>query len=214
MVKRCDLMIAAGKRTVTGKLCQMLNTLLLEEFNPPEIERKDYVSFCWTMLIVIPPFVMMQYGYMSYIHHKGQNLITLTVTSSDSPEVLQESSENGGSHTTYLLKAQDFNCHFWIVGEPLKIITGSRKAMELLETIQRGDSLTLVISEEDENQLGSLYYNARLFGLAKHDDILFSPGQLSVLQKDYMRSTLKVAAIFEFVALLGLIWSRIRLSRK
>jgi len=170
--------------------------------------KHDLSSFGMVMLVIIPFYVIIQYGYINYIQNKAENLITLVVTSSDSPEYIREGTADGGSHERYVLKAQEFNCHFWIVSESMEIVTNNKKTKELLESIQRDDKLTLVISEEEENQLGSLYFNARLFGLSKNDAILFSPGQLKTLQKDNMNSTLVVATILEFAFFIGLIWKR------
>jgi hypothetical protein len=164
------------------------------------------------MLILIPLCVIIKYIHTTHIQQKAEILTTLTVTSSDSPKYEHEVSESGSRHERYVLKAQELNCHFWITGEPLDIVKNNRKTKELLESIQRHDKLTLVISKKDENQLGSLYFKARLFGLSKHDDILFSPEQLKILQKDYMNTTFVVATILEIIIFLGLMWRRIRMK--
>jgi hypothetical protein len=164
--------------------------------------------FGTAMLIIIPLCVIIKYIHTVYIHQKAETLAILTVTSSDSPKYEQEVTESGSRHERYVLKAQEFNCHFWITGEPLEIVKNNRKTKELLESIQRHDKLTLVISKKDEDQLGSLYFEARLFGLSKHDDILFSPGQLKILQKDNMNSILVAATILEFIIFLSLMWRR------
>ena len=160
------------------------------------------------MLIIIPLCVIIKYIHDIHIQQKAETLATLTVTSSDSPKYEHEVSESGSRHERYVLKAQEFNCHFWITGEPLEIVNNNRQTKELLESIQRQDKLTLVISKKDEDQLGSLYFDARLFGISKHDDILFSPEQLKILQKDNMNSILVVAAILELVIFLSLMWKR------
>jgi len=172
-------------------------------------EKKNNLALLGTaMLIIIPVCVIIKYIHTIYIQQKAETLATLTVTSSDSPKYEQEVTESGSRQERYVLKGQEFNCHFWITGEPLEIVKNNRKTKELLESIQRNDKLTLVISKKDEDQLGSLYFDARLFGLSKHDDILFSPGQLKILQKDNMNSILIVATILELVIFLSLIWKR------
>jgi len=184
---------------------------MTKEQEGTEGETNDNLSLLWTaILIIIPLCVIIKYINTNYIQQKAENLITLTVTSSDSQKYEQEVAESGSRQERYVLKAQEFNCHFWITREPLAIIKGNRKTKELLESIQRDDKLTLVISEKDENQLGSLYFKARLFGLSKNDDILFSPEQLKIFQKDNMNSTLIGATIFEISVFLGLIWRRIK----
>jgi hypothetical protein len=174
-------------------------------------DTKNNLSLLGTaMLIVIPLCVIIKYSHTIYVQQKAETLRTLIVTSSDSPEYVREMTEGGGVHERYVLKAQEFNCHFWILGEAFEIVKNNGKTNELLESIQRGDKLTLAISEKDEDQLGRLYFDARLFGLSKNDHILFSPEQLEVIQKDNLNSTLVVATILEIIVFISLMWRRIK----
>jgi hypothetical protein len=101
-----------------------------------EGEAKDSLSLLGTaMLIIIPLCVIIKYIDTTYIQQKAESLITLTVTSSDSPKYEQDVAESGSRTERYVIKAQEFNCHFWITREPLEIVKNNRKTNELFESI-------------------------------------------------------------------------------
>ncbi len=172
----------------------------------------DLTRLCIFALLLIPVFVFLDYRSVRMVQRKAKNLITLQVTASDSPSYISETNESGSHYDRYDLKAREFNCHFLITGEPLEIVKDNTQAKEWLESIGRGDSLTLMISAEEEHQLSSLYFKARLFGLTKDNLVLFSPKQLRTLDEDSMNSTLVIAAILEVMIFLALVWRRIKVK--
>jgi len=155
-----------------------------------------FLLICTTFYIAIEYF-----RYRDNIYD-SDDLITLTVTASDAPRFVQSKQKTG-----YELKAQEFNCHFWIEGLGLEIVRNNTNLQKRVETIGRGDKLQLTILESDNKNINSLYYKAHLVGLLIGDKLIYSNKYVQLYGKKELESSLLVAGTIWVIIFFSLIIS-------
>jgi hypothetical protein len=110
------------------------------------------------------------------------------------------------------MKAQQFNCRFWIEGIGLDILRDDKDLRGRVEAIKRGDNLQLTILASEEKNINSLYYKGLLFGLAIGDKVIFSAKDIQSLgdkgreKRLWIACTIWVAIFFGLV--IGLLTKR------
>ena len=135
-------------------------------------------------------------------NYDGDDLMTLNVTASDTPRFIQSKQKTG-----YRLKAQEFNCNFWIEGLELDIVRNYANLQKRVETIGRGDKLQLTILESERENINSLYYKGHLVGLRIEDKLIYSNKDVQLYSKKELANSLLVAGTIWGVIFFGLIIS-------
>lgn len=162
-----------------------------------------FLLICTTIFIAIEYF-----RFQDNIYH-SDDLVTLNVTASDIPKFIQTKQNTG-----YRMKAQEFNCHFWIEGLGLEIVRTNTQLQKQVETIERGDKLQFTILERENKYINSLYFKARLVGLRIEDKLIYSNKDVQFHGRKGLENSLLVAGIIWGIIFLGLIISLVTKTKQ
>jgi hypothetical protein len=147
-----------------------------------------------TIFVAIEYFRFRENSYDSY------DLVTIDVAATDIPSFIQTKQKTG-----YRLKAQEFNCHFWIDGVGLEIVRNNTHLQKRVQTVRRGDKLKLTILESDKENINSLYYEAHLFGLQIEDKLIYSHEDVQLYSRKEWANILVVTGTICGIIFFGLL---------
>jgi len=171
----------------------------LTEINEVQTSKQRYQVGVF-ILVLTTIFIAADYFYLGSGHYRGESFVTLEVTASDTPEYIQSKSKTG-----YRMKAQQFNCRFWIEGIGLDILRDDKDLRGRVEAIRRGDNLQLTILASEEININSLYYKGLLFGLAIGDKVIFSAKDIQSLSDKGREKRLWIACTIWVTIFFGLV---------
>lgn len=135
-------------------------------------------------------------------HDDDDEVVTLTVKASDTPEHI---TNQRYEKRQYRLKAQEFNCHFMITDGAYDLIRDDSKLTERLEAIKRGDDLNIMIYKSEEKDINNLYFKGTLAGLSTRDISIFTPEEARQVDEINRKHNIWIASAIWIVILLVLV---------
>jgi hypothetical protein len=184
-------------------VCNIFDQIDLNNIDEQDTSKKmTGTQFLLVVLAIASLFVAYFYFDLGKDHNDNDDVVTLTVKASDTPEHIPN---RKNVKRQYLLKAQEFNCHFMITDGAYDLIRDNSKLIERLETIKRGDDLKIVIYKSEEKDINNLYFKGTLAGLSTMDKSIFTPEEARQVDKINRKHNIWTASIIWTVILLVLV---------